>query len=294
MIKFGVRVFGILGAVAIVFLVIGGITRTKGKALKPSKVHTVGLPEHGIEIIGPDEADFGVLMSKESLRIRGADVDAVKLSSVFVVNNSSKSMAALSVKWELAQADGRSIVHLLNYDGGLKVLSDSGPAHFAENIKPNAHRLVSLLEVATPPNKRFRVNMGGGSVDKAHQLSESVKITVSVDGVLFVDGTFVGPDTRGFFQSLKAQVEARSEVLTDIARALNGDSQAMNRVEMLARDDSEGVQISSARKDVSSDQMLKQQLARTTLALRKELGEKVMLERINAELSKPRIELRKL
>jgi hypothetical protein len=291
MMKTALRVFGVLTAVAIVFLVIGGVYRTKGS---PSKIQTLGLSEHGIEIIGPSEAAFDVLMSKQLQRINGADVNALKNSSVFVVNKSPQAIAALSVRWELLQRDGQSIVHIVKYSGGLKVVSDAGPAHFSEDIAPNAHRLVSLLEDPNSSNKGFRVNMAGGGIDKARQLSESVKVTVSVDGVLFVDGRFVGPDTRDFFGSLKAEIEARNEVFAEIARALNGDSEAMKRLERLAGGDSESMQMSGDRNDSSDGQSVKVRLARNTLAIRKDLGDQTVLKRINAELNKPRIELRKL
>jgi len=56
-----------------------------------------------------------------------------------------------------------------------------------------------------------------GGVDKARQLSESVKVIVSIDGVLFADGTFVGPDSQGYFGSLKAEIDARRDLVEEIA-----------------------------------------------------------------------------
>jgi hypothetical protein len=172
-------------------------------------------------------------------------------------------------------------------------MSGAGVAHFKEETASNSQRMVYLLDVSNSPNRVLRVNLGGGGVDKARQLSESVKVRVSVDGVLFVDGTFVGPDTRNYFDSLKAEIEARNEMFEEITRALNGDAEAMKRIEALARGDREAIQRFGG-KEHAGGQLEMKRLAGATLAIRKDLGDKAVLERINAELSKPRITLRKL
>ena len=294
MFKIGLRVFGVLAAIVIVFLVIGGISRTRSRAHRLSKIQTIGLPESGIEIVGPADEAFDALMSKQAQASPRSDLGALNASSVFVTNTSAQSVAALSVRWELLQGDGRTIVHVVTYSGGLRVVTNGGPPHLSEQIAPNARHFASLLDGSAPSNRAFRINMGGGGIDKARQLSESVKVTVSVDGVLFADGRFVGPDASNYFESLKSEIEARSEAYAEIARALSGDSEAMKRVEMLGRGNGEGVQLSTDGKGTPDVQLFKEQLARNTLAFRTKLGDKTMLERINAELNKPRIELRKL
>lgn len=293
MIRIGLSVLALLGIGVILILVTGGVQRGKAGSGGSSKVQTVGLPEHRIEIVGPNEAAFTALISKQLQKTSGVDVNALKSSSAFVVNNSTQSIAALSVKWELLQADGRSLVHYRGYRGRLQVLSEDGPARLSGKIASNDHQLVSLLDVSDNSNRGFRVNMRGGAGDEAHQLSESVKVTISVDGVLFADGTFVGPDTRDLFRRLKAEIEARTEAFEEIARALNGDSEAMKRIETLAKGDGEGIQV-LGDKTHPEDQLEKERIARATLAIRKTLGDKAVLERIKAELNKPRVNLRKL
>ena len=292
MIKIGLGVLGSLAVGLVMVFLIGGSPRSKSIPASLLKIQTAGLPEYGIEVIGPAEATFTTLISKGLQKTGGTDVDALKRSSVFVVNNSQQSIAALSVKWELFQADGRSVVHCVRHMAGLKVISDAGPAQFPEEIARNDYRLISLLDVFNDSNENFRINMRGGNVDKARQLAESVKVTVSVDAILFVDGTFVGPDTRNFFGSLKAELETINEVFTEAAQALNGDSEAMRHIEVLAGD-RKGVQM-PVGENSGNNQLAREQYARMILGMRKKLGDKTALERINAELSKPRINSRKL
>jgi hypothetical protein len=294
MFKIGLSVLGMLAAVLVVLLVIGGIPKSKWGAGSSSKIQTVGLPEHGIEIVGPMEGAFTRLMSNQLQKTTGLDVAALKSSSVFVVNRSGQSIAALRVKWDLRQVDGRSIVRYREFRGGLQVESDTEPAQLSKEVTPNENRLVSLIDGGEDPSIGFQTRIGGGRrSDVLRDLSESESITISADGVLFVDGTLIGPDTRDFFGSLKAQLEARLEVYEEIARALKGDSEAMRSIEHLAKGDQPSIQMPSGT-DHLEVQLEKRQIAGVTLKFRRDRGDKWVLERINAELSKPRITLRKL
>jgi hypothetical protein len=285
------RILGFLIVVVIVIFGAVGVPRSQDGPGNLSKIQTASLSEYGIEIVEPSKASFAALMSKHLEKTSRADIGGLKNYSVFVVNDSEKSIAALNVKWELVQRDGRKIAHYRAFGGGLKIVLGTGSAQLSKALGPNDNHLVSLLNTSNSLDGNFRFNMGDG-IDIARQLSENVEMTISVDGVLFVDGTFVGPDTRGFFERLKAEIEARTEVLEEFARALNGDSEAMKRIEMLAESDSENNQTSSG-KDYSEYQLEKERLIRATLAMRKRWGDKIMLDRINAELGKPRINLRK-
>ncbi len=44
-------------------------------------------------------------------------------------------------------------------------------------------------------------------------------VTVSVDGAFFDDGRFVGPNTSHYFERVKAEVDAKSDLLAKIADA---------------------------------------------------------------------------
>ena len=51
-------------------------------------------------------------------------------------------------------------------------------------------------------------------------------ITVSIDGIFFDDGTFVGADTLGFFDRLKGQVEAKRSLRNFISESLAANKAA--------------------------------------------------------------------
>lgn len=300
MIRIGLAVLCLLAVVGVLILVLAGTPSTTGNTRSPSSIQTIGIPEHGIGIVGHTDALFSTLMSDHFQTTNGFDVARLKSSSVFVVNESAQPIAALKLKWSLLQPDGRTIVHFRGFSSNLNVISDGESVSLSEALALGGHRLVSLVQAYNISNTRFRSNIGGGRTNALSQLSESLNVMISVDGVLFADGTFVGPDTRGFFGMLKEEIEARREVFEEAARALSGDSHSMTRIERLANgnlgakqieDDDLRLPAAAAR---SYPQFVKQRFAAGILAGRKMLDDKTALERINAELNKPRISLHKL
>lgn len=286
MIKRVLGLFGVVVAGVIIILMIGGVPKSTGSQ---SHIHTVSFRQRGIEIVGPNEAAFATLMSEQLRKRRVVDVEALRRSSVFVVNRSGQSVAALSVNWELVLPDGRTVSHGTGHKSGLVVGSDG---NLMADIPPNGNRLFSLLDLSNDPLGRSGSRMGGGGdVDRASQLAQSVKVTISLDGVLFADGTFYGPDTNNFFGALKSEIDARRDVIEEMAKVLKGDGEALKRVELLAsgrRND-----IHPAGNDSYFD-ALKQTQASIMMMTRKRLGDKALSEAIEAELSNPRINLRRL
>lgn len=51
-------------------------------------------------------------------------------------------------------------------------------------------------------------------------------MTVIADGIFFDDGTFIGPDTTDFFTEVKAQMDARRELLSEIRDELKAGKKA--------------------------------------------------------------------
>jgi hypothetical protein len=254
-------------------------------------METRSLSEHGIEIISPGHPTYSALMTDRLQKIPNVDIETFKRSSVFIDNGSGRSIAALTVKWELLQPDGKSFVFSRGRGGALGVVSDGQSAHLMEDIAPKGNRLFSLLGFSDDAHPRF--NLRGNRGDIARQLSESVKVTISVDGVLFADGAFVGPDTNKNFEKYKAEAEAWTTMLTEVAEGLNGNEEAMRRIELLAEGKLKGTKLPSGE-DASQYQMMMQGYARRILSIRARSGDKAVLDGINAELSKPRISFRKL
>lgn len=282
--------FGALAAVAITIIVVAVIPRSEGTSISLPQVETTGLPEHRLMLIGPNDPTFYKLMAEKT---SGAGIRAAKPFSVFVVNNAARSVAACMVKWDVLQSDGRIITHSRANSGTLQIVPDGRSAHFSDDIVPNSNRLFSLIDSVEDSERQFR--MGGGSPDLVRQLSESVKVTVSIDGVLFTDGLFVGPDTKNYFARLSAEIEANRDLNAEIAQLADTSVKPeaiTNHLETLANGQLNVAQQSSGENLGYS--IMKKRYATRLLTMRKAKGDRAVLEFIRAEMSKPTVILRKL
>jgi hypothetical protein len=66
------------------------------------------------------------------------------------------------------------------------------------------------------------------------QIATSEKWTVEVDGVLFSDGVFVGPDTRMWFDTFEAQNRAATDLIAELNRKLDDGEDAFAHAEQCA------------------------------------------------------------
>ena len=139
--------------------------------------------------------------------------------------------------------------------------------------------------------------MGRGSRDEelTVRFSESVKVTASVDGALFADGTFVGPDTKHFFATLTAERDARKELYTEIVELMKASTKpeaAVDHVQALVN-----TKLGSTQPPPGKDGnyiFAKRRYAMELFRIGRESGDKGILEFVRAELAKPQVELRKI
>lgn len=112
-------------------------------------------------------------------------------------------------------------------------------------IKPDSTRFCSIISPDGSGPMRFEVSRdeaekikAGARYDKqtllrrfsSHLATKYSDITVSIDGVFFEDGTFVGPDNTGFFAQTKAGIDAKYDLLNEIASGLTNPSQTKDDV----------------------------------------------------------------
>ena len=288
--------FSALAVIAITVMMIAVNPRTAGTSINLPQVETVGLSDHGLILIGPKDPTFDNLMAEKTSSV---DISTAKPFSVFVVNKGAQSVAACLVKWEVLLPDGRTVTPSRAYNGALKTVSNGRSVHLTGDIVPNGKRLFSLIDSSDSSGRQVR--MGGGGSDIIRQLSDSVKITVSIDGVLFVDGTFVGADTKNYFARLRAEMEASRDLYDEIAQLMNTSVEpkaAMDHIEALANSQLNSAQARSGKDSRSGKDfgysIMKKRYATRLLGMRKAKGDRAVLEFVRAELSKPRVNLRKL
>lgn len=144
-------------AISVGLFALGRSSAGRAVNLQSSNIETVGVPEHGLILVGPKDPQFHKLMEEYLEKMPGADMRTVTQFSVFVVNNAAQAVAACNVKWKLQQPDGRVVTHSKAHTNStLSTVSDSGSTRLAAAIDPNGSLLFSLIHSTRNPGVQFR------------------------------------------------------------------------------------------------------------------------------------------
>lgn len=148
--------------------------------------------------------------------------------SVIFQNNSSSLVCAYAVRYQLVDASGKQ----LNSDWLWIAIGESGRTSLA--VPPGGDVFITPLRaLAGEP-----AATGGGntaldeqafkrSTAMANRMSKQNSITISLDAVIFEDGTFVGANDTRAWEQINAYLYAKRGVLSEVAaRHASGESDA--------------------------------------------------------------------
>ena len=276
------------------------------------------LPEHGISLISPSDPSFEELINRLPQGKTGVSGMSEPFS-VFVKNTGDKAVIAYTLKWEFAKADGKVINKSMNY-ATAGALTGQTSARGRYIIAPHSAHFVSLVfdsltgsidvgsgrganvngvaldsEAANYFGDQARERVHVAKLDRLNkELAQSTSLTVSVDGVFFADGTFVGPNTTGFFEKVKALQSAKHDLLLEIqsgARKGKAESELFNEVEALTK----GPKIRLGPRSTIDDyyNYHKRRYAAELLRMRKATGGESAIERMLQSLQQGWPELRR-
>lgn len=239
-----------LAMIPIVLLVGSAIFFWTGKEAKAVTVQISikDFPIHGLELIGPSDPAFKDKISTLLKDKKNPVVDTLKPYSVFLKNTGNKAIVGYWLKWEMIKLDGTVVSREaggINPDALMDGdITDLGHLSLTTGyaIKPNSTRFVSLAfslgeeevggtigayasgtanEAEVEQFQQAAKNRNPSSMaDKlVTELQSYSNITVSVDGVFFQDGTFVGTDNTIFFAQVQAHIDAKRDLLEEISFA---------------------------------------------------------------------------
>jgi hypothetical protein len=199
--------------------------------------------------------DVPLLPGLEAFRER------LKPYSVFVRNSGAQTVVGYRIVWKVTNAKGRDVpsIHDSLAAPLLMEMWNQPPGRGGDlrrsGIQPGSSQLVSLLPVprVTPVGATFAGGWTGSSLGgsaridpvskdqlqnlspadqmaavaaraiegKTLQLAGSSKISVSIDGAVFEDGSFVGPDETGFFSRVQTEMTARRDLYREFQDMLS-------------------------------------------------------------------------
>lgn len=202
------------------------------------------LQKYGIEVIASTDANFDselrqYIGNKDSLV---SIVESAKPFAFFIKNNSSKGVVGVSLRWKFSYSDGRSdeipqseanpgvLMGMKPLDPNLigkTNLINSKDMKFFTHFKQMIGHGVDFanMRVKNPSiNYPYRVDPNPLAISVMNSQKEQIlrgyaDFSVSIDGIIFDDGTFAGPDQNFFFDALRGTVQARKDILTDLIEA---------------------------------------------------------------------------
>jgi len=202
-------------------------------------MHIKDLPQHNLRLIGPSDPTFDERLRIELKGESNEVVDTLKPFSVFFENKGERPVVAYLIQWCFTTKDGRNQYYR-------KALLNPQPLMDGENLSQELKRQsgrietdsASFLSLLSPDGsgmlrtelspKEAEESKQGKRLDQTSpwqrfstQAAQYAEITVSIDGAFFDDGTFVGPDTSNFFAQTKAVIDARRDLLNEIAIGLS-------------------------------------------------------------------------
>lgn len=296
--------------ISVVLLIVAALAITSGFSHNANKTtqtnaqfNVKDLPERGLTIISPSDPSYNNMLSDFLKGRSNPVIEAFQPFSIFIKNTTNKTMVGCMLKWELMQPDGRVITDKRDY---IALWSLMGTAISGQNdgvIRPNTAYLFTPSYLAV--NQVANSNSGNSSAvlptemaeylkQRRSELDRVINITVSIDGAFFDDGSFVGPDSAGFFAKIEAMRNARYDMLQEVKQ----------RVQQRARNDevfkyieevASGPKVELGSTSSPSDyyNSFKREAAQELLRGRSASNETQEIERVMRKLQKPWPALRK-
>jgi hypothetical protein len=165
----------------------------------------------GVELIGPDAAEFGGAI--EALVGRKPD-EVLKPAlrySVIARNHDLRAVALLGVRFDMVgrNAKAYSVVHYAN------TLRHPEQA----DLTPGSIRFVCAEPLYTDLVLRRGREVDRRALMNLENLRRMLRMRASIDCAAFTDGEFAGPDSLGAFDRLACEREAERALVEDILRS---------------------------------------------------------------------------
>jgi len=138
-------------------------------------------------------------------------------------NRADVAIAGLAYYWSVREAQGERAIHIRIQGGPQPKALDQRIEKFAaywNTIFPGSRRLIPFrggpigdnTDVRPPGEDELRRGSGiGGGMGGSHSGQPREPARLTLDGVLFVDGGFAGPNKLGWFDRMMIAPEVRAE-----------------------------------------------------------------------------------
>jgi hypothetical protein len=205
------------------------------------------LPQFGVVLVPPSSAEYEQLRADiqrrndhpvegspplpEAMRPRILEED--RETSAILLNRSQHGIAGIQQVWSFQEVNGRTYTSSIGGGSNPSVLLPFGLSEkmlklygYWQVILPGSKRYLSRdgelvgdnSDVRSPgPEEVWKGGVGGGGGGGGRTRGPLEKVTLTLDGVFFDDGGFVGPNQKGLWEQVVLSAEAHLR-LARIAR----------------------------------------------------------------------------
>lgn len=291
------RIF--LGLVLVVFAIIFSLALSKTNVVTPTvkrsamKFNIKDLPEHGILLMPP--SDPTVTKGKTVL---------IDPYSVLLKNTGTRAIVGYSIKWECSDGKTQTSARDLSLDRIFLYIDEVVLLYGEESdrrlilnrlddvIKPNSTWLIANDYPPREINQEVNAELNEGAIAEVNAACPTM--TVTLDGIFFDDGTFVGPDTTDFFTRVKTQMDVRYEIFEGVRNELKSGKtpeEVFRGLEQI-RDRVGHESIGGTTDELRS--YYRNLFARDVLGRKETWGIEEAIKQVHQLLSKPWVKLRRL
>lgn len=293
----------ILGLVLVVFAIVLSLAVTRREpVIYKAEVSTMkfnirDLSEHGLSLIAP--SDPVLTKNRETVTFNPY--------SIILKNASGRPVVGYSIKWECfdgkVESANRDMSHDVRASHILGIVLTYGQ-------ESDRRGILNRLQGAIKPHSTWFISEDGArplstGVDDAETGFDEAAfaevraacpiMTVTLDGIFFDDGTFIGPDTTEFFDRVKTQMDTRYELLQGILNDLKtgkAPSEVFRGLEQIRDREGQPQGGEMTRKELRS--YFRNKYAQDVLGKKEMWGPDKALEDVQQMLSRPWAKLRKL
>jgi hypothetical protein len=257
------------------------------------KYNLEDLAHHRISLLAPTDV--------ASTKGKAVPVDPY---SVLLKNTSTHSVVGYCIKWECSNgktetsarelAFNRIFSHIVGvaFLYGEEAERRSMLNRLEDVIKPRSTWLIANDYPASNINENVNAKLAEAAIAQVNAACPVMRVTL--DGVFFDDGTFIGPDTTQFFARIKTQMDARYEILQGVHNELKAGkttAEVFRGLEQIP--DREGHEnVGQTIEELRA--YFRNLFARDVLGKQAVWGADKAIEEVQQLLSKPWVNLRKL
>jgi hypothetical protein len=216
-------------------------------------INVIGLPDSGLILIGPTDARFDDMANEVLHGRRSEEYEILKPYSAIIQNKTRKTVVAYTIRWEHSVGNGNrrpsrnyslaQVTGILDGDHRQTEPEEStiGPGDFKiVTFESQIGKKTDSEWLQAPLNDGVR----SGLQLEVHEYDEDTDVSVAIDGALFDDASFVGPDKSGFFEDFKAEIDAQQDVMSLIVSSADqGLDQVAAQLQSMVRVNENGFNV---------------------------------------------------